>query len=182
MEEARGQKRAEHEAHVATDLASRYAAKNKEGLAEELMPALRPKLMQGLRSPRVVHHRRPGAGRVAEDGHGEERDQVVHHAESDDESGAREDVYRRRDEVALEDGEVREEDASTEGVADAWDELDGRVDDVQEQKGGEERGECRAEEGLAFLRPRGGRRVYPLAEIPAEAAQREHELERILQP
>ena len=182
MEEARGQERAEHEADIASDLAPGYASEYEERLAEELVPALRPKLVQRLRGPRVVHHGRPGAGRVAEHGDGEEGDEVVDHLEPGDERSAGEDVYRGRDEVARRKGEVREEDASAERVADAWDRLYGRVDHVQEEEGGEEGTERGKEERIAFLWPRGRGRVYVLAEIPTETAQGEHQLEGILQP
>ena len=182
MEEAGRKERAEHEANIASDLAPGKAPKHKERLPEKLVPALRPKLMQRLRRPRVVHHGRPRARRVAQHGDGEERDEVVDHAEPGDECRAGQDVYRGRDEVAAWHGQVRKEYASAEGVADARNALDGRVEDIQEQEGGEEREERRAEEGLAFLRPRGRGRVHALAKVPPETAQREHEFERILEP
>jgi len=43
--EARRKKRAKHEADVASDLAPWYASKDEKGLAQELMPALRPELV-----------------------------------------------------------------------------------------------------------------------------------------
>ena len=119
---------------------------------------------------------------MAEDGDGKERDEIVHHAESGDERDAREEVDRGRDEVARGQGQAREEDAPARGVADARHALDGRFDDVQEQKGGEEREERRAEEGLALPWPCVGRHVHALAKVPSETAQREHEVERILEP
>ena len=182
VEEARSQERAKHEAHIATNLAPRDASKNEESLSKELMPALRPKLMQRLRGPRLLHHRRPGAGRVVEDGDGEERDEIVDHAESGDERDAGESVYGGRDEVAHGEREGREEDAPARGLANAWDLLDESLDDVQDQKADEEGAERRAEERTALLRPRGRGRVHPLAKVPAETTHGEHELERILQP
>ena len=182
VEQARCEKRAEHEANIAPDLAPGYAPKYEERLPEKLVPALRPKFMKRLRCPWVVHHRRPGAGRVAEDGDGEERDQIVHHAESCNERDAREEVYRGRDEVARGQGQAREEDAPARRVADARHALDGRFDDVQDEKGGEEREESRAEEGLAFPWPCVGRHVHALAKVPSETAEGEHEVERILEP
>ena len=97
VEETRGQERAEHEADVARDLAPGDAAKDEEGLAKELVPALRPKLVQGLGRPRLVHHGRPGRGRVAEPRDVEERDEVVDHAEPRDEGAPRQDVDRGRE-------------------------------------------------------------------------------------
>src|SRR6266851_279981 len=89
-------------------------------------------------SPRAVHHGRPRARRVPESGDGKERHEVVDHAEPRDEADARQDVEGGRDEEARGPGQVREEDAAARGVADAGDQLDARVDDV--------------EEGPAFLR------------------------------
>ena len=119
---------------------------------------------------------------MAEDGDGEERHQVVDHAESGDEGGAREDVNGGGYEEAGERGQVREEDAPSLGIADAGDQLDGCVDDVKNKKADEEGPERRTEEGSAFLWPRGRRRVHTLAKVPAEAAQGKHELEGILRP
>ena len=100
MKQARCKERAQHEANIASNLAPRDASKDEESLTEKLMPASRPKLVQRLCRPRVVHHWWPSVGRVAEDGDGKERHQVVDHAESGDEGGAREDVDGGRDEEA----------------------------------------------------------------------------------
>lgn len=75
-----------------------------------------------------------------------------------------------------------EENASAEGISDAGDELDGCLDDIQDQEVDEERIERGAKEGQALLWARGRRRVYTLAKVPAKAAHGEHELEGILQP
>jgi len=182
VEEARRQERAEHEADVARDLAPGDAAKDEEGLAKELVPAPRPKLVERLCRPRVVHHRGPGGGRVAEDGDGEERQEVVDGAEADDEGAAGQDVDRGRDEEAGGQGDVREEDAPACGIADARDELDGGVEEVEGEEAEEEGAQRRAEEGAAFLRPRGRWRVHALAKVPSEAAHGKHELEGILRP
>jgi len=182
MKEARRQERAEHEAYIARHLAPRDATKDEEGLTEQLVPALRPKLVQRLRRPGAVHHGRPGAGRVAEDGDGEERQEVVDHAEPGDEGAARQDVDRGREEEAGRLGDGREEDAPARGIADAGYELDGRVDEVEDEKADEEGAQGRAEERAAFLWPRGRWRVHALAKVPSEAAHGKHELEGILRP
>ena len=182
MEKARRQERAEHEAHVARNLAPGYAPKHKERLSKQLVLALRPKLMQRLRGPGTVHHGRPRARRVPESGDGKERHEVVDHAEPRDEADARQDVEGGRDEEARGRGQVREEDGAARGVADPGDQLDARVDDVEEQKADEEGPERRAEEGPAFLRPRGRGCVHALAKVPAEAAHGKHEFEGVLGP
>ena len=176
MEEARRQERAEHEAHIARHLAPGDATKDQEGLAEQLVPALRPKLVQRLRRPGAVHHGRPGGRRVAEDGDGEEREEVVDHAEAGDEGAARQDVDQGREEEAGGLWDVREEDAPARGIADAGHELDGRVDEVEDEEAEEKGAQRRAEEGAAFLRPRGRWRVHALAKVPSEAAHGKHEL------
>ena len=92
------------------------------------------KLVEGLGRPQVVHHRRPRAGRVAEDGDGEEGHEVVDHAESSYEGAARQDVDRGRDKEACGGWDVWKEDVSACGIADARDELDGHVDEVKDEK------------------------------------------------
>ena len=100
MEEARGKKRAEHEANITSDLAAGDAAEDEESLAEELVPALRPELMQRLRRPWVIHDRWPGARRVGKESDGKQSDQVINHSKSGNKGDASENVDGCRDEVA----------------------------------------------------------------------------------
>ena len=77
---------------------------------------------------------------------------------------------------------MREEDAPACGVADARDELERRVEEVEDEEGEEEGAQRRAEKGAALLWSRGRGRVHPLAKVPSEAAHGEHELEGVLCP
>jgi hypothetical protein len=77
VEDARCQEHAKHEADVACDLAPRDAAKDEEGLAKELVPVPGPKLVERLGRPWVVHHRRPGSGRMTKDNDGGECQKVA---------------------------------------------------------------------------------------------------------
>ena len=119
---------------------------------------------------------------MTEDGDGEEGEQVVDRAEAGDEGAARQDVDRGRDEEADWGGEVGEEDAPACGIADARDEFDGGVEEVEGEETEEEGAERRAEEGTTLLRSRGRWRVHAFAKVPSEAAHGKHELEGILRP
>jgi len=100
VEKARGKERAEHEANVTPDLAAGYTAKNEESLAEQLVPALRPELMQRLRSPWVIHDWWPGARRVGKEPDGEQGDQVINHSESGNKGDTSENVDGGRDDIS----------------------------------------------------------------------------------
>ena len=112
---------------------------------------------------------------MAKDGGGKGRQEVVDHAEPGDKSAAHQDVNRGREEEAGGRWDVREEDFPACGIGDAGEELDGRADEVEDEK--------TDEGGAAFLWPCGWWvDVHALAKVPSDAAHGEHELEGILRP
>ena len=182
MEHPRREERPQHEPSLTAEPHPGVAPERQEHVPQDLVPAPAPEVVQRRRAPRAVVEWVPRFGRVAEDAHSEEGDEVVPRLDPEYDHEPAGHVDRSGEGVAQVRGEVREEHRAALGGAYAGDELEEGVAEVDGEEMSEEVARCVEEELFAFCGggPRGYVDVPP--EVPANPSHGQGELESVSEP